>query len=536
MIMGNSCSSCKELLALEGALVDQALDFTSAYMAVRDVHDLVGTHPQVIRSETISALKKTIENPVHASQKQALFFYREAADTLVSIGTSSSTERDVARLAITTLKSLVRTTVGSQNRAVAESIGSLPLLVRGPSIDVGPQDEIPCIAWEELARRGGVPASSTPTVAGRSLFAPIDGMGRLLVVKLASVDGSLEMMQREILWMEHLRSRSYCAPLCFDVPQPLRVDSKCLFRLKELPGGMNGNLKVRQELYAIGFIAPNDYFLYLNGPREETGLCLSRFKDALFRNAWLMAALAAEGIIHSAPIPLFHNRVQRNRRADLGLYEWPRGGRLDRWLHSCRYPNFGLSGLRDFEHFVSSNGDGSKLYQHIGSHILSLLLVAASYFRYQDPQRVGLDPKGRAIDARDLFDREVLTEMVVGVVRHYYHGFVGTQMSDEMPFDCRELVTRMVEEMGVDRHMEEILRVADQERMTEEEFEEFLGSRGYSWEDIRHMKKGVEDVIIHTGPHLGAFNGRISLPELTELLATVSALCIAGKYLREAHS
>jgi hypothetical protein len=37
---------------------------------------------------------------------------------------------------------------------------------------------------------------------------------------------------------------------------------------------------------------------------------------------------------------------------------------------------------------------------------------------------------------------------------------------------------------------------------------------------------------VHTGPHLGAFNNRISLPELTELVAAGAALCIAGRFWR----
>ena len=68
------------------------------------------------------------------------------------------------------------------------------------------------------------------------------------------------------------------------------------------------------------------------------------------------------GIVHTAPIPLFHNRAQAWRREDRGIYEWPRGGRLDRWLSSSRHPNIAASGLRDFEHLASIRRPGRQLY------------------------------------------------------------------------------------------------------------------------------------------------------------------------------
>jgi hypothetical protein len=91
----------------------------------------------------------------------------------------------------------------------------------------------------------------------------------------------------------------------------------------------------------------------------------------------------------------------------------------------------------------------------------------------------------------------------------------------------------MIEEMGVDRYMEEILRVVDQKEMSDEGFRKFLGERGYSEDQMRGFKKGVEDITIYTGPHLGGFNERISLPELIESVETMSALCIVGRYYRE---
>ena len=107
------------------------------------------------------------------------------------------------------------------------------------------------------------------------------------------------------------------------------------------------------------------------------------------------------------------------------------------------------------------------------------------------------------------------------------------EFSGELPFDFDKFTERMIDEMGVDRHMEEILRVVDQAEMTDEEFMSFLEERGYTEKEVKEFQKGEEDIIMYTGPHLGGFNQRISLPELIETVGSMSALCIFGRYWRE---
>jgi hypothetical protein len=87
--------------------------------------------------------------------------------------------------------------------------------------------------------------------------------------------------------------------------------------------------------------------------------------------------------------------------------------------------------------------------------------------------------------------------------------------------------------MGVDLGGRRIIKKVDQEQMSDEGFRKFLGERGYPEDQVRDFKKGVEDITICTGPHLGGFNERISLPELIECVETMSALCIVGRYHRE---
>jgi hypothetical protein len=158
---------------------------------------------------------------------------------------------------------------------------------------------------------------------------------------------------------------------------------------------------------------------------------------------------------------------------DQGRYQWFRSGRLDQWLDSCKFPNLGLSGLRDFEHLAPFGGDSRSLYRHIGSHLLSLLLVTGSHFRCRDKTKLGLDENGQPVDARDLFDRQLLMSIVLGIFENYYFGFTGKAANGLLPVNLAHLTDRMIEEMGVDRHMTELLRRADQRHMNDVDFSIF---------------------------------------------------------------
>ena len=192
-----------------------------------------------------------------------------------------------------------------------------------------------------------------------------------------------------------------------------------------------------------------------------------------------------------------------------------------------------MTGVRDFEHLLSFNGSSHRLYRHIGTQLLSLFLVAGSYFRNRERARVGFNRKGEPIDARTLFDKEFFKEITRGILFSYYRGFVEQEFSGVLPIDFNTLVGRMVDEMGVDRHMEEVLRVADQQEMTDGEFTRFLEEKGYSEEVAKGFQKGIKEITIHTGPHLGGFNQRTSLPELNESVGSMAALCILGRYCKE---
>jgi hypothetical protein len=337
----------------------------------------------------------------------------------------------------------------------------------------------------------------------------------------------------EALWMEHIRNIAVPVECRFDIPKPLKIHGKHLFKLIDLPFQDLGNSNLHPEMYALSFLTHKDYFRYPNHPIEGVHLESEKVLEVIARNARILGWLTSLGMIHTAPIPLFHNRVARHRRRDQGRYEWFRAGRLDRWLESCLYPNIGFTGPRDFEHFIIFKGPPRQLYRYIGSHLLSLLLVSGSYFRSKDQTRIGCDEKGKPFDTRDLFDEGLLKEMVRRVFLEYYHGFVGETYGDKLSFDIHHLTERMIQEMGVDKHMEELVRVADQKKMTDAAFRAFLLESGYTEEALTQCNKGEHDLVIRTGPHLGAFNDRISLPEVIEAVGAASALCISARYWKQ---
>ena len=516
---------------LESALTRGAQNFTGMYMAVGSLSTLLREHPEIARTETVSALTHVLIQTRYTAQRQAFFLYKSAADILTALLTDGSDD-GMNRRIMAALREIICTRSGHVHRAVAEALGSLPVAIRGPRLAQAPVDTAPRTGWEALLRKHGISLSAPPRFTGRSLVSEIDGGERLLVVKLARADDDLVSLAGESAWADWLRTGGPSFSRRLEIPRPLRVRGRHLFQLERLPLKPQPGAALHPGRYAIGFTVHRDYFVYPNDHRPGRQFGADAFREIMCRNARLLGELAGTGIVHTAPIPLFHNRVQRARRADHGVYEWGRGGRLDQWLFSCRYPNFGLSGVRDFEHLESVNGSG-RLYAHIGTHLLSLLLVAGSYFRHRDADKVGLTSSGEPTDVRHLFDRTLLRELTEGIFHNYYAGFVGEDYADEMPLHTDELVARMTDDMGVDNHMEEILRMADQEQMSDEAFRAHLTRRGMGRAEIEALKKGEAEIILHTGPHLGGFNQRISLPELIRFLETAAALCIAHRYGRE---
>ena len=516
----------------QAAFAGAATDFTDKYLALFHLRSMLKQNPELIDAKIITAIKKLLLSQTYDHQHQGFFIFREAAETLVSFLSLVKDEK-LAVSSYDALKDVLERATGNKHRAVAGALGSVPFHIRGPKIELKKVSHIPMIQWPDFLRQQSFDIQDPPVFLGRCLVSRLKHEGELLVLKMARPYDSTWDLQQEVIWMNHLNTYRTSFPLRFDIPTPIQVEGSDVFRVQDLPVTDSIKDHLHPQAYAVGFLAHKEYFCYPNEATADKRLSVIEFQEVIFRNAWLAGNLASRGIIHAALIPLFHNRTQRNRRQDGGVYEWIRAGRLDRWLASCTYPNIGLTGVRDFEHFESFQGLSQQLYRSIGSHLLSLLLVAGSYFRQKNNHRIGYDEHGIPTDTRDLFEEHILQRIIQGIFHNYYEGFVGEPFGGEIPLDFAGIASRMIEEMGVDRHMEEILRVADQKAMSENEFSIFLADRGFVDNEIAIMEKGVQDIVIQSGPHLGGFNGSISLPELIETIGTMSALCMVGRLWKE---
>lgn len=513
----------------ESSLFSGTIDFQAAYMAVKNLNFHIQSAPQHITPQTVGALMQVMTSGQFDSQRQVLFLYRETSEALLNI--LFNWDNDAAKTIIQSLKSLLASSTGQKHRATAEALASLPVSLAGLLQPLEPDTGHAEIDFFSLTSILDIQAPVAMSWKGRSLTGKT-GNGRIGVIKFIKTGEDPCAMTLETLWMDAFSSMEFPEQARFDIPVPARIGQQYLLKITDLPDTVTRRNDLHPDGFAIAFSAADDYFRYPNGDSTLPGIPETEFLSVMSRNAWLLGKTASMGLIHTAPIPLFHNRVQQNRREDSGIYEWQRGGRLDQWLESCRHPNFSSSGLRDFEHFVSLRST-RNLIGYLGSHLLSIVLVTGSYFRNKDPEKKGFDPQGNPIDARGLFDRDLFRTILVDCVRSHYHGFTGTNPEPGYPGLPDSLVDELIQEMGMDTHMEEVLRIEDQIAMSRHQFEAFLLERGFSREEVALIHRGDTELRIMTGPHLGGFNQRISVPDIIDFIFSCSALCIAGRYLSQ---
>jgi hypothetical protein len=533
MYLFNSHIINQEKLLFESIeeMKDTSSDFTTKYFAVGYLQSIAETDPEIITKDAVDTLASLLQNRKYAQERRGFFLFRLTAETLKSIIIHSNGSSTGERAFTELIKTLSKTS-GHAHRAAAEALGSLPHGISNRQSQDPKFDNIPPLEWPALLKKTGFKVPTLINFFGRSLVFRLKSNNGIMVLKFARKHDTPEGLIQEASWMEKIRTLKKSFPFRFNIPKPLKIQGTYIFRLKDCPIEVSKKRDLHSEKYFICFFAHREYYIYPNHHDKMDSLSHRGFLEVLTRNAQIMGRLASMGIIHTAPIPLFHNRIEGHRRRDLGLYEWFRGGRLDRWLESCKYPNIGYTGIRDFEHFITFNGPNKQLYRYIGTHFLSLLLICGSYFRNKDTKKVGLDKDGRPYDTRELFDRNLLKEIVRRIFEDYYSGFTGQNFNNDLPLDLDKLTFRMIEEMGVDNHMNEVLRIVDQQEMSKDMFIEFLLKRGFSQEDVRRFDKGAADIVINSGPHLGGFNDKISLPELIDAVECMSALCMSGRYLR----
>jgi len=491
--------------------------------------------PALMDISIVDAIKQVLERKAYIDKKQCFFLYKKAAEVLTQVILRNS-DWQLRYLALTVLQDVIIDDDGLLQKGAAEALGVLPLEIKGPSVDLIPDSELAHVTWRQVRALAGVASGTALKRIGRSFTALTEDADRICVIKCARATENAAALYAEMFWMRHIGAleeqigTDFHPPMPVHIPVPLKAQN--IFYLADPPPEIQSASDLHPKRMAICFIAHRCYFNYPNEAYGTRTLSRTALNDVLAHNAFILGRLTSMGIVHLAPIPLFHNRVQAGRRNDNGIYQWLRAGRLDRWLESCRYPNIGVTGVRDFEHFCAVDDHPRQLYLHIGTHIMSLLLVSGSSFRYRDETRVRSDENGRPADARDLFEPKFFKTLIESVFMNYYQGFAQRPYQGPPPRDLDTLTQALIDAMGVDRCMEEILRVHDQERMTDAEFYQFLNDRGASDDVIRTARRAAADIALPTGPHLGDFNGRISPPELIKFVASAASLCVAGKFFR----
>ncbi len=519
----------KSRIETELRVLDGGMEFTAAYLAIQYLFLHVRESLPSITEQTVSALFSVLETVRHQSRRQAFFLYKEAADALIHI--AIRTCHPFSGPVVFKLQEILMNGSGQRHRAVSEALGRLPLKISGPTFKQPISRRPYALSFDAFTAIHGIPDDGTDFHwQGRTLICPVNAR-QMVCIKFARSRRDIEDLAREIEWLAYLNSRPPCSDPDFMIPFPVDVNGSHVFCFSRVPDLIRQKEQIHPDHLAVAFITGPTYFHYANEPcyfTEKT----QDLKTVFRHNAFLLGRLTAMGIIHTAIIPLFHNRVQQLRRRDRGVYLWEHGGRLDQWLASCRYPNFARSGLRDFEH-LSILKDTMGLRHCIGEHILGLILVMGSFFRNKAPDRTGWDEKGNPLDTRYLFDRDLFRDLLVEAVQSYYYGLTGLKRYDLYRFCIPDLVDRLIDQMGMDHHMEEVLRVQDQTAMNDEEFQKFLSSRGYRSDHIRSIRRGETDLVLHTGPHLGGFNQPISVPELIDFLFRLSSLCISDRFVTE---
>ena len=502
--------------------------FSAALLGIQYLESHILEHPAQITRKTVNVLLHLIRSCRHEKKKQAYFLYKQAASALITL--SKNPTHPLAGSLISEMQDLLFTGNRKKHRAVSEALGSLPLRLKDPPT-------LPCkpstpfkISFERFAGHCPDIQKKTGRWLGRTLI--YKGKNRTrYCLKFLHPGQPADELSSESDWLAYLNAQDFGPEFTFNIPKPLTICNHLIFQFTELPCRPTDGKKICNRSIAICYVADETYFHYANEP-DHFNFWDKDLLEVYGKNAWLLGKLASKGIIHTALIPLFHNRVQQSRREDNGVYNWRQGGRLDQWLVSSQYPNFAISGLRDFEHLMAVN-TSNRLHHYIGEHILAFILVAGSLFRNKAPGRNGPDQDGTPGDFTALFDRELFLKLIKRIICQYYYGLTGFHFHNPDRLVTKELLDALIHAMGVDQHMDEILRVNDQETMNDGMFADFLRSRGVDRKTIDRSIRAKEDIILRTGPHLGAFSGPISVPELIRFLFCLSSLCVSDCYLRE---
>ena len=488
-------------------------EYNALFMAAGALEDACDENPENLTERGAQLLLGTLADDQFEGRRTSPFFYARFAQILTRAAQKLGPRHPISILSMEGIVSLIANATGGRHLAICGACAPFTpqQTLAPPPRFSGHPSPFTCGA---LLREAGFPEETPASPCGRSLRYAHNG--RVLVIKCARPSEDPENLAREWEWMATLNNGLHQRG---HIPTPI---GSPLMEIQGLPDGATSPV-------GIAFLTTPDYYNYPNEPLAP--MATPQAKEVIGQGATLFGDLASQGVFHTAPVPLFHNRIQVDRRDDEGVYLWQKGGRLDRWLASCRYPNFGLSGLRDFEHLATVDETKTgEIYQIMGNQIFSLLLVAGSHFRsLAGPD--GLPPHTPEKDRRSLFDYDALVGMIDAISDGYYRGYTGRSNAFPGRNKSALLARRMIQEMGTNCHMDEVLRVRDQVEMDDNGFHQFLMDRGYSEGQAHATPRACNDITLLTGPHLGRFNGKISCPELIEFTASLASITMADGFL-----
>ncbi|MGM0643409.1 MAG: hypothetical protein ACQETC_06500, partial [Thermodesulfobacteriota bacterium] len=269
---------------LETRLLDEGLDFSASYMAVKDIRSNLEAIPETLTRQTFDSISRTLLSRRFDKQKQAFFLHREIVQTLVSAPFihNSPFKADSIRF----LRGLLFNGNRDKKRAIYESLGSLDLKHDCRRFGIEPCRRAPELSVDAIFKKLGALNPEAAYWKGRSLL-QIQPDGGICAVKFAKSGEEALKLHKEAVWMTRFDNFSMPSGLRFDPPSPLAVQGRPLFAIRNGYKGFS---------HAIAYTAPADYFDYPNCTGIIQKYSKERIRDVFSRNAWLLGKLASMGV------------------------------------------------------------------------------------------------------------------------------------------------------------------------------------------------------------------------------------------------
>ena len=271
----------KAIKQISERLLSEGLDPLATYLALRDLNSGLKHHFCCGCPETVAALNKGLDATYPAARRLQYFTYREAARAMAFIIVNTR-DKSLSGALLCKLKNMVNRSTGCQRRGVAEVLGSLPVGIDGPEITDNHSMAIPTVKWNVLLTEHRLGPGYDWETAGRSIIFSMD-QNRVLVIKLALAEDTIQLMNTEARWMRFLDSQSNRFTKRFDIPEPLKTQGTYLFCLEDLPQIFCEQIGLHScRNYGFAYKTHKDYFAYPNDHRKNRQLAPDAFCEVMF--------------------------------------------------------------------------------------------------------------------------------------------------------------------------------------------------------------------------------------------------------------